>query len=87
MAKQRAGKGESNSALKNDEKSKEKKASPGPKNDEKPKELKIKNPIRAGQTVFGTTRKPVEFDETGVAIVSSEVDYKHFLKVPGYKKA
>lgn len=84
MAKQRAGKGKS--TPKTDENLKEGKSSSASKNDKKPQELKIKNPVRAGQTVFGITGKPVEFDEVGVAIVS-EAEYKHFLKVPGYKKA
>jgi len=52
--------------------------------EEDEKEYKIKNPAKAGQSGYGTTKKLTVFDEEGVAIVSKE-EYDHFLKVPGYK--
>ena len=62
---------------------------PVPKDDKKSgnSKFQIKNLVRANQAVYGITpRKPVVFDEDGIAVVS-KAEYEHFLKVPGYKKA
>lgn len=49
------------------------------------KEYRIKNPLRAGTSVYGITGKPIGFDEEGIAIVS-KAEFEHFLKVPGYSE-
>ena len=49
------------------------------------KEYRIENKSRRNQKVYGVTRKPVEFDDRGIAVVEP-ADYDHFGRVPGYKK-
>jgi hypothetical protein len=49
------------------------------------KEYRIENKTRRNQKVYGVTRKPVEFDDRGIAVVEP-ADYDHFGRVPGYKK-
>ena len=51
----------------------------------KAKTYRIVNRNQAGQAVHGMEGY-AEFDEDGVAVVS-EIDYEHFLKVPGYSEA